>query len=158
MCKNFMPTLRESLEFIASWIQQNTPQWDLKPGLSYENIQRMAKELSFELPLEIYELYMWRNGGSLEMLPRPDLAYEIDYEVIQRFLPLNEAINIAKDWKNGWLPLFDTDGVIFWVIGTQEQQKTTPIFSNDEFELPREPRYQSLTEMMSKIVEGVKAS
>lgn len=153
-----MSTLQEALEFIANWIQQNTPQWDLTPGLSYENIRRMTRELTFELPLEIYELYMWRNGGSLEMLPRPDLALEIDYEVIQRFLPLNEAINIAKGWNNNWFPLFDTDGVIFWIIGAQEQQRTTPIFSNDEFELPNEPSYQSLAEMMSKIVEGVKVS
>lgn len=153
-----MLTLQESLEFITNWIQNNTPAWDLEPGLSYESIEGMTQELPFELPLEIYELYMWRNGGSLEMLPMPDLTDQIDCEVIQRFFPLKEAMEIAQDWKNGWFPLFDTDGVIFWFIGTQEQQRTTLIFSNDELELPREPSYQSLTEMMSKTVEGVKAS
>jgi hypothetical protein len=153
-----MSTLSESLKFITNWIRQNTPGWDLQAGLGYEQIQEATRELPFELPLEIYELYMWRNGGSLEMLPMPDLADEVDYEVIQRFFPLNEAVGIAKDWNNGWFPLFDTDGVIFWLVGTQDKQKTSPIFCNDEFDLPDEPRFQSLAEMMAASVEAVKAS
>jgi hypothetical protein len=153
-----MSTLNESLEFIDNWIQQNTSNSDLKPGLSYEKIQRIAEQLPFKLSLEVCQLYMWRNGGSLEILPIPDLTYGIDYEVIQRFCSLNESIEIAKDWNNGWFPLFNTDGIIFWIVGEQEQKRTTPIFSNDELELPNEPRFKSLTEMMAKIVEGVKAS
>ena len=151
-----MLSLHKSLEFIEKYLEKNAPGIALEKGLSYEGIQKITEKLPFELPLEIYELYMWRNGGCLEIIPISYLSVEINCEVIQSFFPLNKSIQIAKEWNNGWFPLFDSDGVIFWIIGTQNKQKTTPIFCNDEFILPNEPCFQSLTEMMAKIVEGVK--
>lgn len=151
-----MSTLSEALEFISSWVQQYYLNSQvLKPGLSYEIIQPRVRVLPFELPTEIHELYLWRNGGSLELLPYPDFGYEGNYAYINRFFSLEEAITIAVDWNNGWFPLFDTDGDIFWIVSSQEKQIFSPIFFNDEFELPEQPVYESLTDMMIELVKAI---
>lgn len=80
----------------------------------------------------------------------------IDYEVIQRFCSRDRAIAIAKQWDNGWFPLFEANGIAFWLIGVGDHRRTAPIFSNDDLDLPDEPRFENLTEMMHKIVFGVK--
>jgi hypothetical protein len=128
----------------------------LNPGLSFEDIERKVSILPFALPMEVYQLYMWRNGGSLESLPYPSFEnYEEGYEQIHRFLPLNEAVEVARSWNKGWFPLFDTDGNIFWVIGCSGREATAPIFINDVDELPEEPSFQSLTQMMNKLIEAM---
>lgn len=150
-----MSTLSEALEVISSWVQQYYPNSQvLKPGLSYEIIQQRVRDLPFDLPTEIHELYLWHNGGSLELLPYPDFSYEGDYVQINRFFSLEEAITIAVDWNNGWFPLFDTDGNIFFIV-SQEKQIFSPIFFNDEFELPEQPIYESLTDMMIELVKAI---
>lgn len=155
---SLMSSLSEALEFISSWVQQHPNSQLLKPGLSYETIQQKVRDLPFELPTEIYDLYLWRNGGLLELLPYPGLDYECDYEQIHRFFSLDEAINIAvKDWDNSWFPLFDTDGNIFFIVGNEEKRRTSPIFCNDEFELPSQPRFESLTDMMLKVVRAIRS-
>jgi hypothetical protein len=149
-----MTNLREVLELISGYLEQEIAYQVLNPGLSLEDIELEVRILPFSLPTEIYELYMWRNGGSLEGLPYPSFENrEEGYEQIHRFLPLKEAVEIASSWNKDWFPLFDTDGSIFWIVGCDDEEKTAPIFINDVDDLPDEPSFESLTYMMSKLIE-----
>jgi hypothetical protein len=149
-----MTNLREALELISGYLDEEIAYQVLNPGLSLEDIELEVRILPFSLPTEIYELYMWRNGGSLEELPYPSFENcEEDYEKIHRFFPLKEAIQIASDWDKGWFPLFDTDGSIFWIVGSDNEETTAPIYINDQNKLPDEPSFQSLAYMMSKLIE-----
>lgn len=148
-----MSTLTKALEPISAWVQKRFPDSQrLQPGLSYETIQKEVSTLPFELSTEINELYLWRNGGLLHFLPYP----EGEHEEIYTFFSLEEAVTVAKDWDNGWFPLFETDGNVFFIVGPKEKQTTSSIFYNDELELPDEPRYESLTSMMLEISETVR--
>jgi hypothetical protein len=63
-----MTNLREVLELISGYLEQEIAYQVLNPGLSLEDIELEVRILPFNLPTEICELYMWRNGGSLEGL------------------------------------------------------------------------------------------
>lgn len=151
-----MADLREALELISDYLEQEIGAQSLNPGLSFEDIEREASILPFELPMEVYQLYLWRNGGSFESLPYPSFFNcEKGYERINGFLSLLDAVEVAKSWNNGWFPLFDTDGSIFWIVGCSRREATAPIFINDVNELPDEPSFQSLTHLMNKLIEPI---
>lgn len=153
-----MSTLSEALESISTWVQKHFPDSQaLQPGLSSETIQEEVSDLPFELPIEVIELYLWRNGGRLDFLPY--FRGRGGHEEIHTFFSLEEAVTTAKEWNNGWFPLFDTDGVIFFFIGSKEKQRTSLIFCNDELvELPdgTEPAYESLTSMILEVSKAVR--
>lgn len=149
-----MTDLREALDLISDYLEREITYQLLNAGLSFEDIEREVSILPFDLPMEVYQLYMWRNGGSLESLPYPSFQnWEKGYEPIQSFLSLNEAVEVARSWNKGWFPLFDTDGSIFWIVGCSGREATAPIFINDELNLPDEPSFQSLTHMMNKLIK-----
>ena len=149
-----MTNLRAALDLISDYLEQEITYQSLNPGLSFKDIERAVSILPFELPMEVYQLYMWRNGGSLESLPYPDLQNcEEGYEHIHGFLSLKEAVETAISWNKGWFPLFNTDGNIFWIVGCGEREATASIFINDIDTLPDEPSFESLTHMMNKLIE-----
>jgi hypothetical protein len=153
-----MTDLRETLDLISDYLEQKVAYQILNPGLSFEDIEREVSILPFNLPMEVYQLYLWRNGGSLASLPyRSFESCEEGYEQIHRFLSLSEAVETARSWNKGWFPLFDTDGSIFWIVGCRGREATAPIFINDVDELPEEPSFQSLTHMMNKLIEPMEA-
>ena len=67
-----------------------------------------------------------------------------EHQEIHAFLSLEEAVTTAKDWDNGWFPLFETDGNVFFIVGLKEKQRTSLIFCNDGLELPDDPRYATV--------------
>jgi hypothetical protein len=80
-----MSNLTNALERILDWWKKNGYEEavsDLQPGLSYAEIEEMVKDLPLRLPLEVYELYQWRNGS------RNDEGF---------YLSLQEAIAIYID-------------------------------------------------------------
>lgn len=150
-----MSTLTKNLKLISTWVEKRfLDSHRLQPGLSYERIHQEVKDLPFELSTEIYELYLWRNGGILPFLPHPES--NLKYEDYYKFLSLQEAVTVAKDWNNGWFPLFDIDGGIFFIVLSEQKQKTSYIFCNDYAELPNEPAYESLTSMILEIAETLR--
>jgi cell wall assembly regulator SMI1 len=56
--------LTNALNRILAWTEKNFPNTlqCLQPGLSKIEIDELAKDLPFQLPPEVYELYQWRNG------------------------------------------------------------------------------------------------
>lgn len=65
-----MSTLIEKLEFIWHWLEEINPDPDryefrlYQPGLSRSQITTLTKDLPFQLPEEICQLYEWCNGAS----------------------------------------------------------------------------------------------
>lgn len=57
--------LTKALNQILQWETQHKAQdlQYLQPGLSKAEIDKLVKDLPFQLPLEVYELYQWRNGS-----------------------------------------------------------------------------------------------
>lgn len=60
-----MTELTNALERIFKWTQQHRPRYInyLQPGLSRDEIEDLVKDLPFQIPSELYELYQWRNGA-----------------------------------------------------------------------------------------------
>ncbi|MBW4598631.1 MAG: hypothetical protein KME29_03220 [Calothrix sp. FI2-JRJ7] len=60
-----MTELINALERILKWTKQHRPRYVdyLQPGLSRGEIEDLVKDLPFQIPLEVYELYQWRNGA-----------------------------------------------------------------------------------------------
>jgi hypothetical protein len=60
-----MSILTEALEELENWLSDNYPDKaaSLPPGLTPEEIDSLAENLSFELPTEIRELYEWHDGS-----------------------------------------------------------------------------------------------
>ncbi|MEC4806817.1 MAG: HEAT repeat domain-containing protein [Jaaginema sp. PMC 1079.18] len=89
-------TLVNALNRILAWIEQYKPCYleCLQPGLSKTEINSLARQLPFQLPTEIYELYQWRNGAIEGDLVR-DTAWLFGNWT---FMPLQEAIEYSNKW------------------------------------------------------------
>lgn len=85
--------LETNLNKIEDWLSKyNIPAANaLQPGLSRDEIDRLLKPLSIEVPEELYILYGWHNGQRGDQ----------DVELIPafRFLPLEEAIDTYSTLK-----------------------------------------------------------
>jgi hypothetical protein len=138
------------------WVQQNIPTHPavMNQGLSREEINSKVKDLEFNLPEEIYELYQWRNGGKEPFIPHPDASD------LASFLSLDEAINSAQACEDSviFLLFMIEDGGYFTVC-SEENSEVAPIYCNDipEEVIGQEPRYSSLTSMMRELVEELKS-
>jgi hypothetical protein len=156
-------TLNEALEFISNYVPPKSPDGRiaypvLEDGLSYAEIKQKIKDLPFDLPTEVYELYQWSDGGFLGNLPYPSRSDRDEYAKIDKFIPLDRAVTLAKDWSNGSFPLFESDdGEICFTVGSQIKQKAAPIFCRHKSSVSQQPKYDSLTTMMIKLVEGIQA-
>lgn len=60
-----MSKLTEGLERIEAWLKINMPSRasELRPGLARDDIEEQVKDLPFNLPEEVYQLYEWHDGN-----------------------------------------------------------------------------------------------
>jgi hypothetical protein len=49
-----MTDLREALDLISNYLEQEVVRQSLNPGLSFEEIEREVSILPFDLPMEVY--------------------------------------------------------------------------------------------------------
>src|SRR5271154_1617594 len=81
---------------------------NMNPGATPEQIENETKELQFELPSEVLDLYRWKNGARLEGQRR-------DFRMFPRFyfLPLQRSIETTRilistvgkthsQWQKSW--------------------------------------------------------
>lgn len=156
-----MSQLTEILNLIESWVQKyNSDELrrvKMRPGLTIEQIEEKLVGQPYKLPREIIELYQWHNGGHESFLPSPDGGYDL-----QTFLYLDEAISTAIDWNDSVFPnmnafpLFSVEDVIYWTVGSFEQQDLAPIYSGDDGEFPSSPDAASLTIFLEKQVKRLR--
>ncbi|MDB9519514.1 SMI1/KNR4 family protein [Roseofilum reptotaenium CS-1145] len=90
---NDMSTLTDALDRIIKWLEIHKPELahSFQPGLSFDEIQAGEEKIGFKLPADIYELYQWRNGATLDchFLVFPSMV----------FLPFDEAIESSMGWN-----------------------------------------------------------
>ncbi|MGM3308483.1 hypothetical protein ACSQ6I_21325 [Anabaena sp. WFMT] len=156
-----MSQLIKLLRLVESWVQQynsdELAQVKMRPGLTVQQIEEKLSGLPYKLPREIVELYQWHNGGHESFLPSPDGGYDL-----QVFFYLDEAISTAMDWNDGIFPnrnafpLFSVEDVIYWTVGSEEQQELAPIYSSDDAELPSHPDATSLTAFLENNVKRLR--
>jgi hypothetical protein len=130
------------------------------PGISQLQVQKILLSLEKELPHDFYELYKWRNGYS-DFCGHPDFN-------IYSFAPFHfstiEMVNTERNWE--WcrentptfkgsevLPFVSGDR-IFWGILLDRNYKDSAhiVYVNTVGECHL--RYDSISSMMSTIVEG----
>lgn len=89
--------LTNALNRILGWIEQHRSYYVkyLQPGLSKDEIDNLVKDLPFQLPSEIYDLYQWRNGAlhSGENLYDKGLIFKPGWS----FRPLQEVVKICLE-------------------------------------------------------------
>ena len=166
-----MSQLTEALNRIMNWLEEHQPEYaaSFLPGLSRQEIDEViASSLNLCIPEEIYELYQWRNGRSVE----PIIDTDIPTFEIYNFLPLKEAlepdlidiINLSP-FDGGFLTekykgktLFPflgyLDPVTYAVVVSDKQEKSYPVVSlGNEDEEPC-AYYTSITSMISMCAEA----
>lgn len=147
-----MLTLTTSLEKIVKWLRSHYPEAvsSLRPGLTYQEIEKLIQNISFKFPLEVYELYQYCNGG---VTLAPDLVLNsLEYAMDQ---------SCYSDWMRGnkfgdsnyMLPLFHGDGKDFYYVVCDELEKnSSPIWCVFVGEEPR-MYAASLTNLILTIAE-----
>ncbi|MGB6295327.1 MAG: hypothetical protein WBF90_03980 [Rivularia sp. (in: cyanobacteria)] len=173
-----MSVLTDSLNQIMQWLEENRPDYaaSFLPGLNDEEIRKKLANVELELPLEIYELYRWRNGTQNGEDPK-----SVIYPCME-FMPLDEALEYYDDFIENQLEIFDEEDYrnIFELLDanqvylygeqkylfpfyrsncsfcnvflTKEQQYHSPIIDKAD-ELGLSLIFRSLTSMMQTLAE-----
>jgi cell wall assembly regulator SMI1 len=115
-----MTLLTDALNRILNWVELNHPEQldNFMPGLDREKIANIADTLSLIFPLEVYELYQWRNGqkSSDAQYASYHSNYSLELFDGMTFIPLVEtpftdSISLDFTEYGSWLPVFkDEDG------------------------------------------------
>ena len=158
-----MSTLTNCLNRIMNWLQQNQPEFaaSFLPGLNDEQIQDIVKDLPYQLPEEIHELYRWRNGI------RNGTKLYILFHPFSEFLSLKEALEVAQESidifedtedelrfeGNRLFPFIDDNGDLFVVRCTTEKQDNSPVISVQAEYYEPNIVYTNLTTMMQTVAE-----
>ncbi|MGP1386185.1 MAG: SMI1/KNR4 family protein [Thainema sp.] len=156
-----MSDLLDSLNHILRWMEKNEQYMCLMPGLSTSEIAEKSRGLPFSLPLEMYELYQWRNGWNICC---PELCRTLD---CMSFFPLEEAVaeyhssldeyrRYGVIWYRQWFPIFQVDATWIFVSCAEKQLDSSPIFSydfKDHADIRPKVTYLNLTSMMQTIAE-----
>jgi hypothetical protein len=151
-----MSELISALESISAWYDENESRSIFRPGLSRTDIDEIVKNLQFEVPNELYELYEWCNGSS-----------ENDRIAFRQFylLPLEGAVRLRKrpcGLNEGsepkpddprWLPIFQLwyEGA-FYVVVLGDKEKSHVRLYDTEFG-KYELSYDNLTNMFLHCAE-----
>ncbi len=159
-----MSILTDSLNQIKTWLETNFPlaAESITPGLTLSEIQSKIETLPFSLANEVYELYQWSRGHSLDTQtiytdifePYEGMSLcnlESGIEVFPRFEHENEICAVNYIGKP-LFPVFKTDGSYLCVVGDWEDKQSSPIiFVSDVKEITH--KYISLTSMILTYAE-----
>lgn len=158
-----MSRLTEALNRIIKYLEKNNPDaanW-LQSGLSDTEIANITKDLPFQLPSEIKELYRWRNGrvinehnwGQAEKSAFIFPAYGYYFlcsleEVVQNY---QESLNYS--YGQNELEIFQSlpEGTGYVDL---YNKRVVFYYSSDRVDVSSSYQYTSLTTMMQTIAEG----
>jgi len=138
----------------------------LLPGLTTSQIDEIVSNFPFRLPLEIYELYQWRNGIDVEgsynplvkFLPESPFFLNLEFCIKEydRLMSVKDSGGDAFDdeaLNPKWFPLISFDQTYFLTIGNSLQQSTSEIIYIWADEWEASPCYESLTSMLLTVIE-----
>lgn len=150
-----MSLLTEALERILNWLQVNCPSIALfpYPGLAHEQIEQLTKNLPFQLPSEICELYNWRNGT---LHGHGFFPFSVFYSLEEAILYNKQEV---KYWQEGDDPIalcrliiFSHNGSFFFVVCEKEEKQSVPIWVEHTGQQPV-ICYANLTSLILMIAE-----
>jgi hypothetical protein len=173
-----MSSLINALRSITPWYQnpERSRPSHYPAGLSLNEIEQKLAILPFRLPVEVYEIYQWCDGGENPtvvdeypsgILQASDIPYH-EYNILialAQFFDLDTAISL---WLRGdqeagrgagrepslQFPLMHHENGIIVVVGSQEQQESSPVWDVDGLgELLEKAQYPSITNMMTAVAE-----
>lgn len=118
--------------------------------LTWEKIQSKLNNLSYTIPNEVIEFYLWLNDNE-----RVKKASTLFHDFDMGIFPLDEAILLQKEFietfgSKNVFPLFSQDEVIYWTVVSKEEVKKAVIYSNDGPFFPNSPDAHSLAEFFEK--------
>lgn len=154
-----MSELTQALNRIMTWLSENQPSFAASfiPGLTNQQIDAAVQHLSFELPEEIYELYLWRNGT--------EGRHDCEFYPAMNFVTLEKAVKLYEDIATNdgteeeirfegyqLFPFIVTDNE-FTNILIETKEKSSPVIDFYAEDCEPEIVYSSLTNMMLTIAE-----
>lgn len=174
-----MPELTDKLEYIFDWFKSTNLEFVdcYNPGLTYQKINEIVSDLTFQLSEEVYELYQWRNGmvdlGFNNNYPPVDFLFpeQLVSDSPIPFWPLQDSVSNYHDlwqleqssmmnkpyddykgWEQKWFPIASFENKrMLYVIGDIEP---SPVYLIDSLFLHDPLRvYKNLTSMISVIAE-----
>jgi len=125
-----MTQLTEALDRILNWAKKNYDEpGDWRSGLTDAEIEEKTIDLlPLKLPLEVYELYQWRDGC---LDPYEDYSNFYSSFIYDRldFLHLDEAILNYQEKPNKNNPLFPIfyNEKFWYTVVLSPEQKSSPI-------------------------------
>jgi hypothetical protein len=169
-----MSNLTDALETISKWLEQNKPELfaSLQPGLSINEIEAKVQVLlPARLPVEMYDLYQWRNGTNRESNP---IIIQVDGLICEchegsfyisfgsgrafqafsalYFRPL-DFIGVFRHKRATLLEVFSHHNASF-VTCSNEQQVTSPLLGSDT-EYCYSEVYPSATNLFLELAEAL---
>jgi hypothetical protein len=156
-----MNKLTETLVKLETYLSNCRPDLYTKllPGLSIQEVENIAKDIPFQLPLEVHELYQWHNGINVEyeskdeFFPNERFFAPLSY-CVQRYFEFRD-LGLSEEFVNPlWFPLIDSDGHSYFCTGSNEKIKSSPIVfltTHDDWDFVE--CYDSLEGMILTILE-----
>ncbi len=125
-----MSELSRALERISSVMQTGRSRLaqhlqGLGPGLSRADIERKVCDYPFALPQEFYELYQWRNGGSLE-ISYLDRIYSLD-EAIDLYQSMCDGVEDFDPHLFPVVKLHEEGGIVVCLKGSDSPEESSPV-------------------------------
>ncbi|MEL6459882.1 MAG: HEAT repeat domain-containing protein [Cyanobacteria bacterium J06621_15] len=158
-----MSKLRDSLEKILVWQERNRPEYatTFQPGLTEDEIEEKVKDIPFQLPKEVYELYQWRNGSTFDyFLPGAGFLFLPLERAIEEYEAMS-TVNLTNleyygddfGWNPYYFPIFFEGIENFFVIGSDKQQEESPVIYYFAEDGSHDIFCSSLTKMIQVIAE-----
>ena len=157
-----MSVLTQALERILHFLEQYAPKEaaSFQPGLTRSEIENLVRNIPFQLPEEVYELYQWRNGNRKVNLffcfgGRMFLPLDEAIERYQSMIEYNEGYEPSDPYyyNTRWFPIFWIDDYLSTVVMAKKPRKSSWVIEwaseTDIFPVC----YTSLTNMMLTIAE-----
>lgn len=140
------------------------------PRLNLEQIKAITQDYPFALSVELYDLYQRGNGclpiglsDTAKDWNSFDNYVNFPFDGNYSFLPLQEAMRLyqaftkSADYGNKidprWFPISYFDDRILAVIGSEQQQETSPVISFYDSEFTPKVEWLSLTNMLQAWLE-----
>ena len=136
------------------------PAANMHSGVTLDRIAEASRELPFELPTEVVEIYRWRNGvklggrhGEIRLFPRCYLrSSEESIHATQEFILL--ANDPLMAWRPSWFRLFDDLCGDCYAIETSRTAEFGRIFAK---EMGVFPAFWSIETMLTSVLECYRA-
>ncbi|WP_144405721.1 SMI1/KNR4 family protein [Aliterella atlantica] len=137
------------------------------PRLNLEQIKAITQDYPFELPVELCDLYQRGNGClpiGLDDAAKDWTSFDnyvnFPFDGNYSFLPLQEAMRLyqaftksSDDIDPRWFPISYFDDRILSVIGSEQQQETSPVIGFYDSDFTPKTKWSSLTNMLLTWIE-----